>query len=152
MNRKIPFFTFIFVLIPALAMAVGSWGSPSYSTTLGKTSNFKWVQWTFTGDADSGTVPDLAIDATTLAYMKEYFIYAVETNPGTTGPTDNWDLAITDSMGYAIAVNDLDISTTETRYAPGGGYFPIDGTALTVSVSNTSVGAATAVVRIWLSK
>lgn len=153
MIRKIAIFALMLALVPAYVMAAGSWSATSYSTTLDSSSSFKWIQWTFTADADNASVPALSISATDLAYMKKYFIYSIETDPGTTGPTNGaWDVVITDTLSYPVTVSNLSSSTSSKTYAPGGGYFPIDGTALTVTITDNAVNSASAVVRIWLSK
>ena len=83
------------------------------------------------------------------------FVYLVETDPGTTAPTDNYDITLTDRNGTDVmggALANRDTTTTETA-AP----LLSDGTAwvipvfgpLTLNISNNSVNAAKGVVRIF---
>lgn len=152
--KKIVLLCMAALMIPSMAFAVGSWTTATYSATgTEQIGNFKWIQWTFTADAAAATVPTLTVSATDLAYIKGYYLYAVETNPGTTGPTDDaWDVVITDAQGLAITVSSLDATDTEMRYAPGGGYYPLDGKAITIDITDNAVNSATSVVRIWLVK
>lgn len=80
-------------------------------------------------------------------------VLAVETNPGTTAPTDNYDITLTDADGADImgtALMNRDTSNTEIT-CPTLGYqskAPAAG-ALTVNVTNNSVNNATVKIRIF---
>lgn len=134
--------------------AAGSWGTVSYSGTGSETiGNFKWIQWTFTASADNATIPTLTPSATDLKYMKGFYLYAIETNPGSTGPTNGaWDVVVTDAQGLATTVSDRSSTATQISYAPGSGYYPFEGKAVTIDITDNAVNSASAVVRIWLAK
>ncbi len=103
---------------------------------------------TFTGDAADGSVPALSIPL-------DGFIMKLVTNPGTTQPTDNWDLAITDADGADVlggtGVN-RDTLNTETIYPTiSGATIPAwcIGTH-SVVVTGNSVNSATGTITIYL--
>ena len=78
------------------------------------------------------------------------FVYMAETNPGTTGPTDNYDIVLNDSDGVDIFGGNLmnrDTSNSE-RAIPAITAF-VDGT-LTLAVTNNSVNNATFVLKVYL--
>lgn len=103
---------------------------------------------TATGDGATGSIP-----ATTLSSLGIFIdgtILAVITNPGATGPTDNWDLTLLDADGVdrlGGACADRDTSTSE--YASIGRPAAIDE-ALTLTFENNSVASAVIeVVILW---
>jgi hypothetical protein len=108
-----------------------------------------YVLVTITGDADGGTVPDLVISG----YRGQY-VCQIWTNPGTTQPTDNWDLYLKYDGGDLLRAGgeNRDTANTEVTYpltvgtALGGCvYVPGD---LTLSVSGNSVNSAVATIQL----
>lgn len=140
--------------------AAGSWSAWTYDQ-VSASSNIKTMTVTMTGGtgANAGTVPNLSFDATTLAYIKGWYLYGVETDPGSTGPTDQYDVVINDVhsldiMGGALANR----SNTNTELVfpkwpqTATGFPALDGTALTVVVSGNSVESSTVVYKFFLVK
>ena len=133
-------------LIPAHAFAAGS-------ITYVYTPVNSWLSsLTFTWTAATGGAVTAkagpAIDG---------MVILVETNPGSTAPTDNYDLTLTDSggadvMGGSLANRD---STTTERAMPlqNGNYtgVPVHG-PLTLNISGNSVSAATGTVTVYFAR
>jgi hypothetical protein len=105
------------------------------------------VLTTFVADATDATVPDLIISG----YRGQY-ICQIWSNPGTTQPTDNWDLYLKYDGGDVLQAGgeNRDTANTEVTYpiiqaSSNGGcaYIPGD---LTLSISGNSVNSATATI------
>jgi hypothetical protein len=155
--KKITFVLSFLILIPCLVWAAaGSWGTPS-PVLPNNASAFKTWSITFTASADNATIPNYTTTTTDQNFMKGYWIFGVETDPGSTGPTDNYDVVINNAASRDImggALSNRDSSTTEfamalaadgvTKYSP-----PVDG-ALTIAVSGNSVNSATSSIKLYL--
>ncbi len=108
------------------------------------------VTLTCTGDAADGSFP--ATDLTTKISGK---IIAIETNPGATAPTDNYDVALDDADGHDVleaAGANRDTANTEKAAVAFGTYFgsPVSiSDVLTLKVTNNSVNSAITVVTIY---
>jgi len=109
------------------------------------------VRLSCTADATNGSFPDTPLNL-------QGYIMKVVTNPGSTAPTDNYDIAILDEHGSDAALECLtnrDTANSETVYvywtttpgAPIPAFFCGD---YTVRFSNNSVNSATVVVDIYL--
>jgi hypothetical protein len=108
------------------------------------------ITCTFTGDASDGTVPALSLDL-------RGFLVKVVTNPGSTAPTDNYDITLTDpdaadldAAGGTLA--NRDTANSEQVYPLiSGAACPIflAGT-YGLTVSNTSVNNATGIIVLYL--
>lgn len=143
---------------PIAAFALGSWSSPTYAIVQ-DSSNFRVGRTftiTWTGDAANGTVPNYTFTSADREFMKGYYIYAVQTNPGT-APTDNYDMTILNADGLDImgtALNDRDKSNTELAIPKCDGtnycYPLIDGGTLTLTVANNTDVSATCTLKIYL--
>lgn len=134
----------------------GSWSTVTRSNkNIGKYSPDRFievVEATFTGDASNGSVPDLTIPGGLYGY-----IIKVLTNPGSTAPTDNYDLTCIGDDGEDLFVGagvDRDTANTEV-FAPvisGGATPAIAAGGATLKIANQSVNSATGKVQIWLSE
>lgn len=116
----------------------------------GTTKRVKKIKVAWTGSASDGTVPSLSIP------MYGYLLKVV-TDPGSTAPTDNYDIALGDpddasfdALGGALA--DRDTTSTEQVYPVKSGavtpYF-LAGT-YTLSISNNSTHSATGTIYFYL--
>lgn len=134
----------------ALAVDAGTWTvaydkvDPSSAI---KTITFSWT-------ASAAGAAEYAIPNTTavpaLNYMKGYYIYWVETNPGATAPTDNYDIVLNSSGGADLFRGKL-INRDETNTEVVKGLnIPCDGTAMTFVISNNVVNAATGTIKLYL--
>lgn len=110
------------------------------------------LSWTAAAD---GSVADIPMPLANYNFLQGYgyLLYAMTTNPGTTAPTDNYDIVIEDADGTDIlggAGANRDASTTETVQPLINGLpapYPMDG-ALTVKVSGNIVNAATGTITL----
>jgi hypothetical protein len=158
MKKLILLIAFLLAVTPTIAQAAGSWSSTVAKKDI-RNANLRTVTWSFTAADDDGTVPDLTVAAADLAFMEGWFLYLVEVNPGSTGPSDDaWDIAVTDANGYDITggqLVNLDSSDTEMKFLKVGAayaFIPLDGTALTISIAQNSVNSATASIKFYLAK
>lgn len=121
-------------------------------------SNISVLTFTCTADAAAATFPDTATSDAITAAIKGLYITEVRTNPGTTAPTDDYDIVIKDADGIDLMGGSLlnrDTSNSEAA-APAiatGVYWqrPVDG-ALTISITGNAVNSAVVVVKVFLSR
>lgn len=102
-----------------------------------------------TGDDANGTVPTLVLD-----FPQDCELLQIETNPGSTGPTADWDVTLIDSDGADVLDGSgQDRHTSSTLVDPiiwgSTSLHPVikSGT-YTLTVANTSVNSATATIAI----
>lgn len=113
----------------------------SYSTSI----QTILVSCTAGTDAEVGTYPDATI------VPKRGWVFLAETNPGTTAPTDDYDIVLTNANGVDVmggALLNRDETNTE-RAIPGVSGW-VDGGVVTVETSNNSVSAATFTLYVWV--
>lgn len=103
-----------------------------------------------TGDAADGTIPNTVLPAF------EGFLTALVTNPGSTGPTANYDITLTDAEGadrlQALGINRHTSNTEQVGifYSGTSQHPPVQlGEALTLTFANTSVNSATVKVVLY---
>ena len=109
------------------------------------------ITLTATADASDGSFP-----ATALATKIGGRIVALETNPGGTAPTDNYDIALTDAEGDDVLQTlgaNRDTANTEkvAIVYSGTSLHPIVAgeDVLTLAITNNSVNSAGIVIRIF---
>ena len=151
---------FAFLLIFALTSAAFGAGSVTQKLDKYPFANMRVLTFSWTGDAANGTVPSTATSTAIVTDIAGWYVYAIETNPGTGPPTDNYDIVVNDVEGLDIAGGMLaNRSTTATQkitprldstYSIFGGVI-IDG-ALTLVITNQAVVSATGTVKLLLSK
>ena len=119
------------------------------------------LQFAWTADTD-GSFTSVSTDDTdyneklTITDMiKGWEIYGAQTDPGTTAPTADYDITVTDAAGedlFGTNMNDRSTSATESAVPAIGGLNAtrtIDS-ALTLNIANNSVNGATGVVKLFL--
>lgn len=128
-----------------------------YSTE-GGPSDLYLLTFAWTADASAATIPaTVTTDAITAMIAGKWLIQAV-TNPGTTAPTADYDITLTDADGLDVMGGTLaNRHTSNTEVAipyPGSlAYAPVPITsALTLTITNNSVNSATGTVVITLSR
>jgi len=93
MKRLLSLLTILFTIgcftIPAFA--AGSWVLTQTGTHTG--SERMWRQYTCTADASTGSAP-----AYTVTGFHDFYLYSVETWPGTTAPTADSDVTLLDAI------------------------------------------------------
>ena len=116
-----------------------------YGSVSAKVLTFAW-----TADDSDGSVPETAVSAANLLEIDGWFLYFAETDPGTTAPTDDYDIILNDANEFDImggALADRDETNTEGAY-PITAAHPIDST-LTFVLTNNSVNSATGVLKLY---
>jgi len=102
-----------------------------------------------TGDDATGAVPTLSI-----SFPRDVQLLELETNPGATGPTDNWDVTLVDSDGADVLLsNGLNRDTANSEIASithgaGGAHVVIKAGSYTLTVGGTAVNSATATIAL----
>lgn len=103
-----------------------------------------------TGDASDGTVPNQTISG-----YNRFYLYQVEYDAGSTGPTDGADLVLNSSLGYdtlsGAGTNFIDNTTSGILKSSDLG-LPLIYGDLTQVISNTSVNNATFTLRYTFYK
>lgn len=130
--------------------AAGSWTIVSSGSDPG--TDLRWIHYQATADASDGSVPDYTVTG-----FSRYFLYTVETWPGSPSPTDATDLTLSDAVtgedllgGNGTDGIDATSPLTLFCYSPGMDTIytpPIKGN-LTIGVTNNSVNSAIINVRI----
>src|SRR5574343_204306 len=103
MRRLLSFLLILgLMLCPVLSFAVGTStvGTPQSIRVLN--SYKKVVTVTITGDSGTGAIANATLNGTTLG-IEGWYLYAVETDPGTTAPQALYDLVINDANGFDVA-------------------------------------------------
>ena len=138
------------LMCPAPAFAAGS----VTQSLAHVSSGIFMLTFSWTGDAVNGTVP-----ATTSASAIDGFVFMVATNPGSTAPTDNYGITLTDSDGIDISGGELaDRDTANSEDAPmesdsnvlQNGRFVAGHLILTIT--GQSVVSATGTVTVYYKK
>lgn len=108
---------------------------------------------TCTADAADGSFPAtvLARTGAELGSTDGLYLQQVVTNPGSTAPTDNWDMTITDVDGVDMlgGAGQNRHTTTSQVCFPTITARPTSG-ALTLNISGNSVNSAVIVVKVFL--
>lgn len=108
-----------------------------------------------TGDSAAGTVPTYSIPL-------YGWVHKVVTNPGSTGPSANYDIDFVDAEGTVDLMNgalqNRHTSNTEVVYPAVAGtvgtvssFHPLAAGNYTYTVTNTSVASATWLTQVYLS-
>lgn len=155
--------------ITALIIAVAILSITSLASAAGTvTITGQWVAMdqsmyevtiTWTGDASSGAVPDTAFGLGVMRDILGLYAGCAETDPGSTKPTDDYDITIVDEYGldiYGGTLGNRDETSPEQTYpkivSPGiYGNRPVSN-VLTFKLANNSVASATGTVKIIFSK
>lgn len=145
------------LLFAALFLSQFVFATGSTSVTRKALPGGELVVESWTGDSADGTVPDRSLGL--YGYVEK-----VVTNPGSTAPTSNYDIAIGDWTDSALdvlagALANRHTTSTEQVYPRIAGtigtvssYRPFLAGQYTISVSNNSVNSATGTIEIYLAK
>ena len=142
------------LLLPAIAFGAVAPGTVTISYD-SPSDNTLVVTFSCVGSADDGSFPATSTSATTL---RGFYITEVRTNPGSTAPQADYDIAINDSdgidlMGGTLANRSATLSERAVPLLTTGAYgvTPIDG-AITLAVTGNNVHSAITVVKVFLLK
>ena len=137
---------FLAVFLFAMFFSTGAvWAAGSWSGTIdtGDGGEIRRVQSTFTADSSDGSVPVWTVN---LGRKYEWYLIRAVTDPGTTAPTDDYDIVLNDTWSVDYANSQLlnrDEATTEK--VAFGKYEPIYS-PISVTLTNNSVHSATGTV------
>lgn len=109
------------------------------------------ISWTGGTGVDAGTIPNVTITPATYG-IEGWYLYSVETNPGSTAPTDNYDITILDADGKDLCGSlclNRDVTNTELVLAGLGGFgFPVVRGPLTLVLAGNVVESSTGTIII----
>ena len=135
------------LLVASQVFATGTYsmGNPSYVKVEG---SIKRVVLPLTMTADSSaSFAAYTLNPSTYG-IEGWYLYKVETDPGSTGPTNGaWDLDITDANGFVVSRNLVDDrSSTATQEVIFSSGYPIILGSWIVSVGDNAVNSASVVI------
>lgn len=138
----------VILVLLALSGRVGAAGSCTVTQRL--TGNIRTVTVTCTADAAAATFPNTVLPTI------EGRLLALVTDPGTTAPQDNYDVAVTDQYGADVLQGvgaNRDTANTEkvaVVYSGTALHPPVDdGDVLTLAISGNNVNSATVVIYLY---
>jgi len=106
------------------------------------------------GDASDGSVPDTA-----LGHKFSGRVVSLETNPGSTAPTANYDITLEDGDGHdvleGVGANRSDSATEKVAVVFSGTsvHPPVDiSETLTLKIANQSVNSADIKIKLYISE
>lgn len=126
-------------------------GAGTVTVSYTQLTTHKLVSVSWVGDASGGSVPDTVIGL-------GGFVSKVVTNPGSTAPTDNYDLACGDPSDTALdvfggALANRDQTNTEQVYPViSGATMPVFASTCTLQLTNNSVNSATGTIDFYVLK
>lgn len=110
--------------------------------------DFVEINTSFIADASAATIPTLAITG-----YQGWMLYEVRTDPGSTGPTANYDITLIDEFGIDIAGGQLLNRHTTTSERVVLIDPPIlRATSFTITIANNSVNSATGQICFFLAR
>ncbi len=144
------------ILLSVLMTAPSAFATASSATTTktttswdaGKKTRIVTVAWL--GASSNGAFTDYVV-----SNLAGGFLMKVVTDPGTTAPTDNYDIELDDASGIDALIGQLanrDTTTTEAVYpVTASGQLPVfmEAGSYTLKISNNSVGSATGVIKMY---
>ena len=109
----------------------------------------KVINIAWTGASNDGTMPAVVLDSATYG-IQGWYLYSCITNPGTTAPTDDYDITVTDSDGNDLAEGALaDRDEANTEIVRLSGHVILGD--LSVNITNNSVHSAVGVIKLILT-
>lgn len=112
-----------------------------------KTRNVRKIVWTWTSGSGDDAGEASASNLTEL----DGEILGLETNPGSTAPTDNYDITITDSDGHDVLIGaGANRDTANTEYVDRASLAGVAGSKLTLNVTNAG-DQKEGVVVLWVA-
>jgi hypothetical protein len=151
----------LLLMLSALLLPASSWALGSVTVSAPQKYFVQQVGWrmaytiTWIGDASTGTVPGKVIPIIGSNSSQAWYLYSVETAPGSPSPTGGYAITIKDSAGVDLAGGLLASlsATLPNLYLVGlGGFgFPIVLGNLNFALTGNSVASATGTVTLILT-
>lgn len=139
----------VMFVFPVLAFAAGSYTVTSTSVA---GQDVRQVKISWVADASDGSIPSMVVPV-------NGYLYRVVTDPGSTAPTDLYDIAITDAHGLHVnsstAFNDRSTSATQEvvlKNASSTDFYdpPYIFGSVTIAHTNNSVNSATGDLYLYI--
>lgn len=114
------------------------------------------IEWAT--NAGAAVIPDYVLTAADLEFIRGWNLFMAVTDPGSTAPTANYDITITDQYGVDVMGGQLEnrSDTESEQVVPkiGGVYGgrTMDGGAVTVAWANNAVNDATGTLVLFLGR
>jgi len=137
-------------------MAATLYGAGTITQTMspqGFNNDNQIIEITAVGDASTGSFPATTMLRynSTLANTDGWSIIAVETDPGSTAPTANWDLTFVDASGLDLLNSQcINRSATATERCSADP-IPLYGN-VAVTITGNSVNSATITIKVYIVK
>jgi hypothetical protein len=147
--RKLMVVLGILLLIPCMVYAAGTVTVKANRVA----GDAIWLTYTWTADASDGSVPATVSGIGNFPADRGGWVCQVVTDPGSTAPTANYDITLTDGSGIDIMGGELaDRSATATERAVPKidtvfGCTPVRD-EITMNLTNNSVNSATGIVNV----
>ncbi|MFH2073787.1 MAG: hypothetical protein ABIJ57_00375 [Pseudomonadota bacterium] len=148
------------VLMVALSGSASAAGSVTQTLDQYPNANMRVLTYSWTGDASNGTVPSTATSTAITNDIAGWYVYAIETNPGTTAPTTLYDIVINDAESLDISggmlanrsatVTEKITPRLDSTYSIFGGV--LVHSVLTLVITNQTDVSATGTVKLILAK
>jgi hypothetical protein len=159
--RLVKYLLLLAVLLPSVAFGASSY-TYSYQGAAGYGPFVMEID--IVADSGDGSVDNITLGSSSVALsdieqlrQKGYFLYALVTDPGTTAPTDNYDITLNSVTPAGTAIdmlggNGANRDEANTEYASMQVAYPVTNTTMTLTVSNNSVNSAQIKVLLFFAR
>jgi len=125
----------------------------------GQAQNACIMTLTWTGSAADGNFTSTAITAAHVDKLSGFYLYQIETDPGSTAPTANYDITLTDSTSFDILGgrgNNKSATLTEAAIPANstGSFYPVIMAAetYTLAITGNTAPSSGGVIRLYFVK
>ena len=150
----------VMVVVLALVLLWATWAIAANSVTQTLkcfgSGDLCRLTMSWTASSVDGNLTAVSVSSTHLATLEGKMLFLLRTDPGSTAPTDNYDITLTDARGDILGGMgaNRDNSTTESVVPKIDGTNTLWGTepwttSLSFDVTGNSVNSATGVAEFW---
>jgi hypothetical protein len=149
--RKVRLFALIVLASMMLAHSAFAAGTVTATKACNNKLGLCVITYDWTADASAATIPSTAGPSVT------GYVVLVITDPGSTAPTPNYDITLTDAYGCDVmggSLADRHTSTTEQALPKVGDVYAgrfVSG-PLTLNITNNAVNSATGKVYVYVAE